>query len=89
MRSNTAVSAVIVPVSAVIISWCRRSGPPALPDAQTLGFRSLFPAHTLSFRPVFPAVAATVPAVKVVSQQLRYSKDGQHNGDVSRAFKVL
>ena len=54
-----------------------------------LDFRPLLLAHTLGFRPILSAVAATIPAIKVVGQQLRHSKDGQHNGDVRCALKVL
>ena len=57
--------------------------------ARAFCFRPLFLARPLSFRPILPAVTATVPAVKVVGQQLRYSKDGQHDGDVRCALKVL
>ena len=52
-------------------------------------FRPILPPRTLGFRPILSTVAATVPAVKVIGQQLRHSKNGQYNGDVSRAFKVL
>ena len=45
----------------------------------------VFPADPFGFCPV----TATVSAVKVVSQQLRYSEDGQHDGDVRCALKVL
>ena len=49
----------------------------------------VFPAGPFGFCPVFPSFTATVSAVKVVSQQLRYSKDGQHYSDVCCALKVL
>ena len=56
---------------------------------RSLHFCPFFPAHTLRFRPLLTAVAATVSAVKVIGQQLRYSEDGQHDSDVRCTFKVL
>ena len=52
-------------------------------------FRLLFPTQALCFSPILSAVAAAVSPIKVVSQQLRRSTDGQHNGNVRCAFKVL
>ena len=52
-------------------------------------FRPLFLAHALSIGALFPVVAASVSAIKVVGQQLRYSKDGQDDGDVRCTLKVL
>ena len=45
----------------------------------------IFPAEPFGFRPV----TATVSAVKIIGQQLWYSEDGQHDGDVGCALKVL
>ena len=64
--------------------------------AGLLGCFTLFAADTLRRCQVLPAepfgfrsVAATVSAVKVMRKQLRHSEDGEHDGDVRRAFKVL
>ena len=45
----------------------------------------VLPTDPFGFRPV----AAAVSSVKIVGQQLRNSQDGQHNGDVGCALKVL
>jgi len=45
----------------------------------------VFPTDPFGFRPV----AATVSAVKVMRKQLRYSEDGQHDGDVGCTLEVL
>ena len=58
-------------------------------QAHALSLRPVFPAHMFGFRTILPAVTATTSAVKVVGQQLRHSKDGQHNGDVRCALEVL